>query len=462
MQLLQKMKKSLKDNVLMLRDQIQPWIQMTRNAYSKDKEPYLWLLQEFNSGEEFKDQLLRYVLKLNYDVKLCRSGATKLAAICRHDNCNWKIYCSSHKRSGKWQVQTYVDTHHHGISGKARMLKQGVIARMFREEARRRPGLRWIDIKDEIMMRYTLSVSKWICQKARRMAFDLVIETQKQQFAKLWDYEAELRRSNQDTHTEIVTIPKACGKQQFDKFYIFFEALRRTWKTCCRPIIGLDGSFLKWELKGEILAAVGRDADNRIYPVACAVVRVENNDSWAWFVQKLKEDLDLGVGSGLTVISDKQKGLLNAVADLLPDAEHRHCTRHIFANWRKVYYDYCHESYFWAIAYSATEGDFKYNMEALRSYDRPAFDDLLKTEPKTWCKAFFSGRSSCEDVCNNFSESFNRTIKDARQKPIINMLEDVRRQAMKRISKRRHKTGVCKTRFPPHIMSIIEANRKTA
>ncbi|XP_020879803.1 uncharacterized protein LOC110228054 isoform X2 [Arabidopsis lyrata subsp. lyrata] len=337
--------------------------EISRAKFSKDKPPYLWLKQMFHNGEEFKDQLLRYVLKMNYDVKLCKWGQSQLMAICSHENCEWKIYCSVDKRVGKWSVKTYVDAHHHAISGKARMLKQGVIARLFRDEARRRPTLSWTDIKDEIMMRYTISVSKWICQKARRMAFNLVIETQRQQFAKLWDYEGELQRSNKETHTEIVTISQANGKQQFDKFYICFEKLRRTWKSCCRPIIGLDGAFLKWELKGEILAAVGRDADN---------------------------------------------------------------------------------------------------MDALRSYDPEAHEDLLKTDPRTWCRAFFSCQSSCEDVSNNLSESFNRTIKDARKLPVVNMLEEVRRSCMKRIAKICDKTSKCKTRFPPKIMQILEGNRKSA
>ena len=118
---------------------------------------------------------MRYVLKMNYDVKLCRWGATKLTAICSHDSCNWKIYYFAHKRTWKWIVQTYFDEHHHSKSGKARILKQG----MFRDEERRRPCLRWTDIKDEIMMRYTLSMSKWICLKARILALDMVIETQK-------------------------------------------------------------------------------------------------------------------------------------------------------------------------------------------------------------------------------------------------------------------------------------------
>ena len=229
-------------------------------------------------------------------------------------------------------VKSYVDGHNHMKNSKARMLKQGTIARLYKDKANKRPCIKWTDIKDEIMMRYNLSVSKRICTKARRMALDLVIETQREQFAKLWDYEKELQRSFDNMKTEIVTIPREDGKFVFDRFYNCFEYLKNTWKRCCRPIIGLDGAFMRWELKGEILAAVGRDADNRIYPIAWKIVRVEDNASWIWFVDKLKSDLDLGLGNGFTIISDKQKCLINVVADLLPGAEHRHCARHIFAN----------------------------------------------------------------------------------------------------------------------------------
>ncbi|XP_033135086.1 uncharacterized protein LOC103836824 [Brassica rapa] len=219
---------------------------------------------------------------------------------------------------------------------------------------------------------------------------------------------------------------------------------------------------MKWELKGEILAAVGRDANNRIYPIAWAIVRVEDNASWAWFVDKLKSDLDLGLGNGFTIISDKQKGLINAVADLLPAAEHRHCARHIFANWKKVYGASEYEDYFWAIAYSFTKGDYQFNLHALEVFDAKAHEDLLKTEPKTWCRAFFSTHARCEDVCNNLSESYNRTIREARKLPLINMLEEIRRLAMKRNSRRRDKTSGCSTPFPPNIMEIFEQNRKAS
>lgn len=48
----------------------------------------------------------------------------------------------------------------------------------------------------------------------------------------------------------------------------------------------------------------------------------------------LKQDLELKNDFSYTFISDKQKGLLDAVKDLLPNAEHRHCARHMYNNFK--------------------------------------------------------------------------------------------------------------------------------
>jgi hypothetical protein len=47
----------------------------------------------------------------------------------------------------------------------------------------------------------------------------------------------------------------------------------------CRPVIGLDECFLKGPYKGMLLAAVGRDANNNMYPIAIVVVEVEIKES---------------------------------------------------------------------------------------------------------------------------------------------------------------------------------------
>jgi len=73
---------------------------------------------------------------------------------------------------------------------------------------------------------------------------------------------------------------------------------------------------MKWDIKGQMLAAVGRDGDNRIFPIAWAVVEVEDNPNWLWFVQLLKKDLGLEDGADITIISDKHMVRLNIIISM--------------------------------------------------------------------------------------------------------------------------------------------------
>nr|KAJ0219824.1 hypothetical protein LSAT_V11C200062670 [Lactuca sativa] len=77
--------------------------------------------------------------------------------------------------------------------------------------------------------------------------------------------------------------------------------------------------------KVELLTAIGRDADNHVYPIAWAVVIIENKDNWSCFIELLVDDLDLGGGNGLVVVSDQHKGLLRAVTLFLPHVEYKQC-----------------------------------------------------------------------------------------------------------------------------------------
>ncbi|KAF3660799.1 3-oxoacyl-[acyl-carrier-protein] synthase, mitochondrial [Capsicum annuum] len=52
-------------------------------------------------------------------------------------------------------------------------------------------------------------------------------------------------------------------------------------------------------------------------------------------IRIVKEDLQLGDRTDLTVIIDMQKGLEIAVTEYLPNVEHRMCARHVLANWSK-------------------------------------------------------------------------------------------------------------------------------
>lgn len=58
-----------------------------------------------------------------------------------------------------------------------------------------------------------------------------------------------------------------------------FSGLRKGFQEGCRRVIGLDGAHLKTYLGGVLLSAVASDANNQMYPIAWAVVEVENEEN---------------------------------------------------------------------------------------------------------------------------------------------------------------------------------------
>ena len=58
-------------------------------------------------------------------------------------------------------------------------------------------------------------------------------------------------------------------------------------------MIDLYGCFLNGLVKNEILTTVDKDANNQMYPIAWTMVENENLDSWMWFLDLLKTDLDI-------------------------------------------------------------------------------------------------------------------------------------------------------------------------
>ena len=56
-----------------------------------------------------------------------------------------------------------------------------------------------------------------------------------------------------------------------------------------------------------LLTAVGIDPNDQLYPIAYAVVEIENKLTWKWFVGELLNDLQIRDENHWTIITDKQK-----------------------------------------------------------------------------------------------------------------------------------------------------------
>nr|KAJ0211232.1 hypothetical protein LSAT_V11C400184900 [Lactuca sativa] len=218
---------------------------------------------------------------------------------------------------------------------------------------------------------FNINVSVGQCRNAKRFALCEIEGDLKDPYSKLWDYGVEIKRANPGSHVEVYVHPQNNSTVVFERFYVSFKGVVDGWLDGCR------------------------------------------------------KTYEGGNGNGITLMSDGHKVIMEAVKERCPEVERRLCARRILANFHKKFKGECYIKPFWRAVKATTIPKFKLAMEEIKSFDVGEYDYLIKKDPNCWSRAFFKE--------NGVSESFNAAIEEARKKPLITMLEDIKIFVMERL-----------------------------
>ncbi|XP_014524462.1 uncharacterized protein LOC106780679 [Vigna radiata var. radiata] len=274
-----------------------------------------------------------------------------------------------------WQLRTVVDRHTCSREHKLGLFNAKWLSKILEKTLKKNPNVKGVDIRDKISRKWNIEISKNIAYRAKAYASDEV----------------------EGSFT--------------------------------MPIIGLDGAFFKGRHRGELLTAVARDANNQMMPLTYAIVEVENNETWTWFIELLIEDLGgPKLCSSLTLISDQLKGLLPIVQDLVPGITHKFCVRHLYANFKKKFPGKIIKKLMWRASMATHPQKWENEMRSIKEVNEDVFCHLIVIPPRSR----FNGIAQCDTLTNNMSGAFNSALVHTRTKPIITMLEEIRLYIMKR------------------------------
>lgn len=239
----------------------------------------------------------------------------------------------------------------------------------------------------------------------------------------------------------------------------------------CRPVICIDGTHLYGKYIGKMLIATGITAQNKVFPIAFAIVDEESSKSWKWFLRNVIQHVVPG-RFGLTLISDRAKGILSAVKDVWTDPSdgqpigyHRYCLRHVCSNFNSRFHNIHLKDLVWRAGTRTQVRKLNAILQKIESINPDALKWLHEIDPVKWTLAHDGGKR-WGVMTTNHAEAFNGVVKGARNVPITACVELTFYRLVKYFdtqgSEALHWKASNNYMFPKFVEAILDKNMQRA
>ena len=151
---------------------------------------------------------------------------------------------------------------------------------------------------------------------------------------------------------------------------------------------------------------------------------------------------------------------MNVVQTVLPRAKHRHCAKHIFANWHKLFKRDENKLLFWKAAKAYNTTNYDEALDEMENLNYVVGVGFRGANPKVLCTAFLKTDTNVDVIVNNLDETFNGYIINARTKHLIYMLEDIITILMQRLVMKRQEMEKTTPVLCPRIQTKLDIKRR--
>ena len=253
-----------------------------RVHYDGDQGHFILGMTFANAGEA-REAIAKYAVAQGKKLKIHPNEPHRIRVKCiNEEGCPFLLYISKDGDNPGLAVKTLQAQHRCYRHFSLPSASYSFLAKHFKNRIYKNPAYRVVDMKDEVEEVLKVNVSLFKCKRAKRKIIQELDGSFRVEFGYLEAYAAALKRSNPGSKAEIELCKDALkeGQKVFRRMFVCFDVCRRGWKAECRPIIGLDGYFLKGVCKGQLLSAIGIDRDDQMVPIAWAVIDKENINNW--------------------------------------------------------------------------------------------------------------------------------------------------------------------------------------
>ncbi|KAF6143707.1 hypothetical protein GIB67_021717 [Kingdonia uniflora] len=197
----------------------------------------------------------------------------------------------------------------------------------------------------------------------------------------LTSYFAEVRLVDPDFVFDIQTT--SCKDKRFTRCFWCFGPPKKTYKQL-RPVVVIDGTFLKGRYHGTLLAVIAIDPSNHIFSLVFSITYSKTTKSWTYFLKMFGSNFH-GYDTRFVVISDRNPKIINDVLKVFPFAIHTFCAFHISNNIKTTLES---TRIAFRIAAEALTIDFDKHMNVIRNTDPMVLQYILGFPKETWSNLY--------------------------------------------------------------------------
>lgn len=396
-----------------------------RNDWSEESSTS----EEFDVGQIFfskKDLSMRLsvlAMKKKFQFVVKKSTKEVLFVRCIDNKCGWRLRAMRLKDSNIFKIKKYVKVHSCSLdvlNRDHRQAKSWVVGELIKSKFKGVGRLyKPRDIIEDMRQDYGINMSYEKAWRARENAYERVRGCPEESYNLLLRYGEALKLANVGTifHMEL----------EDDRFFKYlFMAVGpcvRGFLNCIRPVIVMDGTFLKNKYRGQLIVAVCLDGNNQIYPLAFGVVDRETDASIQWFLEKLKGAI--GEVPNLGFVTDRKTCFSKCIASVFPSAFHGLCVQHLTQNLNDKYKNDTIATLFYNASRTYRESTFSEAWRSILAFPNDSGKYLNDVGITRWSRFHCPGRRY-NMMTTNIAESMNSILKEPRDLPIASFLEHVR------------------------------------
>ncbi|XP_057968829.1 uncharacterized protein LOC131158175 [Malania oleifera] len=380
--------------------------------------------QEFKSVHEFRDALQKYAIAHRFVYRLKKNDTNRASGKCIVDGCSWRIHASWVPAAQSFKIKKMNKSHTcGGESWKSAHPTKNWLVSIIKKRLQDTPHQKPKEIANGIFRDFGIELNYTQVWRGIEDAREQLQGSYKEAYNQLPWLCKKVMETNPGTVAKLLT----SDENRFQSLFLSFHASIHGFLKGCRPLLFLDATSLRSKHQEILFSATAVDGNDGLFPVAFAIVDVENNDNWHWFLEQLK--FALSTSQSITFVSDREKGLKNFVLEIFKNAHYGYSLYHLMEKFKKNLRGPFHGDgkgslpvNFVAAAQAVRLDNFKKFIEEIKRVSSTAYDWVMHIEPEYWTNALFKGENYCQ-ITANTAESYSKLIEKMRELPIMQKID---------------------------------------